>query len=191
MNAELTKPAAARSSTRAFVVDAVMYAINNWVFQFPSHEVRLLAARAVFGEIGDDSSLLRGVEVRVPKNVFVGRNSIINARVLLDGRGGKLVIGDNVDIAQESNIWTLQHDPHSDDHRDQGGDVTIEDYAWIASRATILPGVRIGHGAVVASGSVVTKNVAPMTIVGGVPAKKIGERRGNPSYKIRYRPRFR
>jgi acetyltransferase-like isoleucine patch superfamily enzyme len=54
--------------------------------------------------------------------------------------------------------------------------VIIEDYVWICSRAIILPGVRIGKGAVVASGSVVTKDVEPWDVVGGVPAKKIAER---------------
>ena len=115
---------------------------------------------------------------------------IINRSVLLDGRGGRLVIGNDVDIAQESNIWTLEHDVHSETHADKGGDVTIEDHAWIASRVTILPGVRIGRGAVVASGSVVTKDIPPMAIVGGVPAKIIGQRRSRLEYQLHFRPWF-
>ena len=57
--------------------------------------------------------------------------------------------------------------------RTTGGDVIIEDYVWIASRCTILPGVKIGKGAVVASNSVVTKDVPQMAIVGGCPCKKL------------------
>lgn len=50
----------------------------------------------------------------------------------------------------------------------------IENYVWLASRVTVLPGVTIGRGAVVAAGAVVTKDVPPLAIVGGVPAKIIG-----------------
>ena len=54
--------------------------------------------------------------------------------------------------------------------------VRIEDYAWLCSHCIILPGVTIGKGAVVASGAVVTKDIEPWTVVGGVPAKPIGKR---------------
>ena len=54
--------------------------------------------------------------------------------------------------------------------------VIIEDYVFIGPRAIILPGVTLGKGAVVAAGAVVTKDVEPFSIVGGVPAKVIGER---------------
>ena len=114
-----------------------------------------------------------GLEFRSAKNISIGNNCVVNKNVLLDGRGGQLIIGNNVDIAQETNIWTLEHDVHSDFHTSFGEDVVIEDYVWIASRCTILPGVRIGKGAVIASNSVVTKDVEPMSIVGGVPAKKL------------------
>jgi Acetyltransferase (isoleucine patch superfamily) len=61
----------------------------------------------------------------------------------------------------------------------------IEDYVFIGPRAIILPGVKIGKGAVVAAGAVVTKDVAPFSVVGGVPAKIIGERKiKNLSYKL-------
>ncbi len=132
-----------------------------------------------------------GVELRSGKNVHIGMHTIINQKVLLDGRGGRLIIGDNVDIAQETNIWTLQHNPDSDEHESCGADVIIEDYVWIASRCTILPGVKIGKGAVVACNSVVTKSLNPMIIYGGVPAKQIKDRKSGLKYKLRYRPWFR
>ena len=65
----------------------------------------------------------------------------------MDGRGGNLTIGNNVDIAREVNIWTMEHDVHDDLHGLKCGEVTIEDHVWIASRVTILPGVTIGQGA--------------------------------------------
>ena len=56
---------------------------------------------------------------------------------------------------------------------------------FIGPRAIILPGVKIGKGAVVGAGAVVTKDVAPFKVVGGVPAKEIGERKNkNPNYKL-------
>jgi acetyltransferase-like isoleucine patch superfamily enzyme len=141
--------------------------------------------------IGPNSWLLLAVEIREAENVRIGDHCAINARVLLDGRGGQIVIGDNVDIAQDTHIWTLQHDPHSDTHATLGADVTIEDYAWVAARSTILPGVSIGRGAVVAAGAVVTRDVPPLTIVAGVPARPIGERRSALCYQHNYRPKLR
>jgi len=68
--------------------------------------------------------------------------------------------------------------------------VTIHDYACIGSRVTILPRVTIGYGAVVASGAVVTKDVAPYAVVGGVPAKFIRERSHDLRYKLGYAKKF-
>ena len=144
--------------------------------------------------IGKKTNILLNVELlninRDKQQVIIGNNSIINSRVVLDGRIGKLTIGNNVDIAMGTNIFTLEHDPHSDYHAGRPGDVVIEDYVWIASRVTILPGVRIGRGAVIATNSVVTKDVEPMAIVAGIPAKKIGERKSKLKYVHNYFPFF-
>lgn len=131
-----------------------------------------------------------GLEVRNPANIEIGDNNVFNRKVLLDGRGGKLIIGNNVDIAQETNIWTLEHDVHDDMHHDAGGNVIIADYVWISSRVTILPGVVIGKGAVIAACALVNKDVPPMAIAGGVPAKIIGERRSKLLYTKFHRPYF-
>ena len=109
---------------------------------------------------------------------------------MIDGRG-EVTIGDNVDIAQEVNIWTEQHDYNSPSYEAIDKPVVIEDYAWVASRATILPGVTIGRGAVVASCAVVTKDVPPLAIVAGVPAKIIGTREDVLLYKHNCRSWFR
>jgi acetyltransferase-like isoleucine patch superfamily enzyme len=122
------------------------------------------------------------------KQITIGDHCFINPGCLLDGRFGKIVIGNNVDIARESWIFTLDHDPHDDYHRLRSGDVYIEDYVWIASRVTILPGITIGRGSVIATGAVVTKNIPPMSIAGGVPAAIIGTRKSALKYNITFRP---
>jgi maltose O-acetyltransferase len=84
----------------------------------------------------------------------------------------------------------LGHDVHDDFHCDKRAPVTIEDYVWIGHRAIIMPGVTLGRGAVVAAGAVVTKSVPPMSIVAGVPARVIGQRKSALSYTKFHRPWF-
>lgn len=158
--------------------------------KIPSHTIRRLIIKMNINSLGSDTNFLMGLEIRKGQNIIIGDNCVFNKKILLDGRGGKLIIGNNVDIAQETNIWTLEHDVHDNYHKDKGGDVIIEDYVWIASRCTILPGVTIGRGAVVACNSVVTKDVLPMTIVAGMPAKVIGMRKSDLSYNLNYKPLF-
>jgi len=160
------------------------YIFNDYLMRFPSHSLRNLLLQISLGKLGSNNFIRMHIEVRNPKKIFIGNNNSINQHVLLDARGGDLIIGNNVDIAQETNIWTLEHDVHDDYHKSVGGSVIIEDYVWIASRVTVLPGVRIGRGAVIAANSVVTKDVAAMTIVGGIPAKPIGKRKS----KLKYNP---
>ena len=141
--------------------------------------------------LGRKNTIRLYIKMLKPSSVIIGNECSINQKVLLDGRGAELIIGNFVDIGYETNIWTLEHDPHSDTHDVKAGKVIIEDYVWIASRVTVLPGVTIGKGAVVAAGSVVTKDVLPMNIVGGVPAKIIGERRSGLNYSPAYKTYFR
>lgn len=167
---------AAKSSLGSFMFQFWAYFFNTFLMALPIYWLRELFIVMFIGRLGNNNFIRMYVTFRYGKNIIIGNNNSINQRVMLDGRGGKLIIGDYVDIGQETNIWTLDHDPQDDYHGTKGGDVTIEDYVWIASRASILPGVRVGRGAVVATGAVVTKDVAPMTIVAGVPAKVIGQR---------------
>jgi len=162
----------------------INYIFNDWIMSIPSHSFRHYFIRKRVKKCGNDNFFRMYIEIRSPKNIEIGNSNSFNQHILLDGRGGKIIIGDFVDIAQETNIWTLGHDPHSDYHETKGGNVEIGDFVWIASRVTILPNVKIGKGAVVASNSVVTKDVPEMTIVAGVPAKIIGRR----TSKLKYNP---
>ena len=80
-------------------------------------------------------------------------------------------------------IYNSEHDINSEDFRAICEPVIIEDYVFIGPRVVIQPGVKIGKGAIVAAGAVVVKDVDPFKVVGGVPAKEIGERKiENPRY---------
>ncbi len=119
--------------------------------------------------------IYQGFHLRNPKGIYIGDGVSIGPNVLLDGRK-ELYIGNNVVIAYEAIIWTLNHDYNDIHFSGKGAPVVIGDYAWICCRSIILPGIKIGEGAVVASGAVVTKDVPPYSIVAGVPARVIGSR---------------
>jgi len=141
----------------------------------PSHSLRKACYRMMGASIAPKVSMFASVDIRKPSGLTIGRGCSIGPKVLLDGRKG-LEIHDNVTIAYDAIIWTLHHDMNSDSFEGKGARTVIEDYAWICSRAILMPGVTIGRGAVVASGAVVTKDVEPYAVVGGIPARKIGER---------------
>ena len=120
----------------------------------------------------------------MPKNISIGEDTIIGDHAFLDGRA-KLKIGSHVDVASSVMIYNSEHDLHSSAFEAIESPVVIEDYVFIGPRAIILSGVKIGKGAVVAAGAVVAKDVPDFTIVGGVPAKVIGERSNkNPNYRL-------
>lgn len=119
-----------------------------------------------------------------PKNIEIGEDSIVGDHAFIDGRD-RVKIGDHVDIASEVMIYNSEHDLADEDFGATNSPVEIGDYVFIGPRATILPGIKIGRGSVVAAGAVVTKDVSDFTIVGGVPAKAIGERPNkNPHYRL-------
>ena len=117
-----------------------------------------------------------------PRYIKIGDGTIIGEKATLDGRKqllnsqGGLEVGNHVDIASDVMIWTSQHDISDFQMKAVEQKVMIEDFVFIGPRAIILPGVTIGKGAVIAAGAVVTKDVEPLKIVAGVPAKEIGER---------------
>jgi len=167
------------------------YIFKEWVLFFPSFRFRMFFLKRTLKQIGNHTFIAMGVDIRGGGGtISIGEDCVINTKCTLDGRGGNLIIGDSVDLGQETNIWTFGHDPNDDFHAVKGGDVIIEDHVWIATRVTILPNVRIGRGAVIASGSIVTKDVPSMAIVAGIPAKVIGQRENKLSYKLNYRPWF-
>jgi maltose O-acetyltransferase len=113
---------------------------------------------------------------------------VINFDCLFDGRRHAIRVGNDVSIGPEAAILTLGHDPQSPDFVDKGGEVTLGDRVWVCYRAIILPGVRIGEGAVVGAGAVVSRDVEPYSIVAGSPAKPVGSRSKNLRYSCEFAP---
>lgn len=176
---------ALRRRLAVYGVDVAEY-FCGWVGRIRSHRVRLFLYRHLFGvRIGKHSSIHYGCQFYRPGGVSIGDNCVIGHCCFLDGRKG-IEIHDNVSIAGETAIFTLQHDPQSSSFAAVGGPVVVEDYVFTGSRATILPNVTVGKGAGIAACAVVTKDVDEYTIVGGVPARKIGERNRDLSYQLRY-----
>lgn len=118
-------------------------------------------------------------------NLKVGKNSVINSGCRIDNRK-RISIGNNVSIAHNTQIYTCGHDINSPYFDISGKQVIIDDYVCIFSNCLIMPGVRIGEGSVVFSGSVVTKSIPPYTVVGGNPASKIAMRNSNLKYRLDY-----
>lgn len=153
-----------------------------WVGHIPSHLIRNTKYRFFGMKIGSGSTIHMWANFFNLKNIEIGKDTIIGDHAFLDGRD-KLKIGNHTDIASSVMIYNSEHDLSKDDFSAIVAPVEIGDYCFIGPRVIIMPGVKIGKGAVVAGGAVVTKDVPEFTIVGGVPAKPIGERKNkNPNY---------
>ncbi len=160
---------------------AVLHFVSDFI---PSHILRQLFFRLAGVKIGKGSTVHMGVRYFSPRGVQIGDDTIIGFRTFLDGRKN-LKIGNHVDIASEVMIYNSEHDLESVGFEARSEEVEVSDYVFIGPRAIVMPGVKIGKGAVIAGGAVVTKDVPEFTIVGGVPAKPIGERKNkNPNYRL-------
>ena len=131
------------------------------------------------------SSIHRGCKFFHLGKVKIGKHSVINSGCILDNRRG-ISIGDNTAIAHNTKIYTLGHNIDSPLFETKGAPVNIGNDCFIFSNVMIMPGVNIGNGAVVLPGSIVTKDVEPFTVVGGVPAKYIKDRVKEVNYTIDY-----
>lgn len=184
---------AREGGARLTAIRLLNYLTNHVVSHVPVYSVRHAWYRAVLGmQLGDGSGIHLGCYIwffgpgrlRRERSLRIGCHTRINRRCLLDARG-PLRIGDNVSVSAEVAILTTQHRPEDPDFAVESRPVVIEDHVWIGLRAMIMPGVTVGRGAVVAAGAVVTRDVAPLTVVGGVPARQIGDRGlENPSYVL-------
>ena len=107
------------------------------------------------------------------KNIIIGKNVFINSCCRFQDQGG-IVLGDGCFIGHNVTIATLNHDLAPEKRANMiPGAIRLGRNVWVGSHATLLAGVSVGDNAVIAAGAVVTKDVPPDTVVGGVPARVI------------------
>ena len=154
------------------------------VSRIPSNLLRCFLYKHIFKiRIGKRVVFHKGLEVRDGYKISIGDGTIIGDDCLLDGRGG-LTIGRNVNLSSKVNIYTGQHDVRSCDFGGVFSPVNIGDRVWLSANTIILPGVAVGEGTVLAAGAVATKALEAHGIYGGIPAKRIGERREDINYSF-------
>jgi len=167
-------------------LELLLFVCNRVIAKIPSHTIRLAFYRRVMEfNIAPSSHVFMDAWFDANRNFHMGPHSVINQKCRLDTRGG-IRIGSSVSISAECVILTADHDPQSPTCEARERAVVIEDLAFLGTRAMILPGVTVGRGAVVAAGAVVTRDVPPMTICAGVPARTIGERKADLDYRVDY-----
>lgn len=181
---------------KGFLVIHFLYGLMRYSLlktcKIPSFFLRKWLLRRVFlADITDDTVIYGGNEIRSPWNFKAG-NCVVANNCILDARNG-IVFEDNVVLGGGVHIWTEEHDvndPYFGISEKNRGSVIVEKHAWICSDSTILPGVHVGEGAVLASRAVATKDLEPFGIYAGVPAKKIGERNKDLRYVLSGKPHY-
>lgn len=142
--------------------------------------VRNLAFRILLGSYGKGSMIDYHTYIRYMSKVQIGSRTTINRGCRLLGsyhyKNVKIIIGDHVAIAPEVCILAAGHDHTKRSLPNTAGSVAIGNDVWVGARSIILQGVTIGDGAVIAAGSVVTRDIPPYSIAAGVPARVIKER---------------
>lgn len=149
----------------------------------PLNVVRIVCLRLLGARIGRGIAVNHGIQIRVPRRIVLGDDVFLAEDVILDGRGG-LRIGSHTSINSRAQIWTAQHDWQAPDFAYVQATTTIGAWCWISANVIVLPGVTIGEGAVIAAGSVVTKDVEPWVLAAGVPARKIRDRPNVRGYQL-------
>ena len=149
--------------------------IVRWKQNFKYARARSIA-RQRGATIGEGVIMSLKLAKKANSNLSIGNHTSIQTDQL-DMRS-PITIGNHVIIGKDTEIITTSHNIDSRDWEHKNYSIEIEDYAWIPTKILILPSCRkIGYGAVIGSGSVVVKNVEPMSVVSGNPAKEFKKRK--------------
>lgn len=179
------------------VIALIKYLTNHFIQHIPSYTLRNSWYRHILGwSVAPQVTIMMGQHIQTNgireagKGVSIGQGTVINWDCMLYITGG-LRIGKQVSISAGTWLITGSHEMNNPTFSPIYKPIFIDDFAWIGMRATILPGVTIGKGAVVMAGAVVSRDVSPYAVVGGVPAKEITQRQlKDLSYETNYRPLF-
>jgi acetyltransferase-like isoleucine patch superfamily enzyme len=165
------------------------YVFNHVVNRIPLAGARMGLYAALGVQFDDVSSahISLGVDMWLGGRLAMGARSTIGQRCYIDARGG-IRIDSDVSIAREVALLTATHIPDDQNFAGRVLPVHLNQRCWIGLRALVMPGVSIGEGAIVGAGAVVTTDVEPYTIVGGVPAKVLRRRSEPMSYELGWRP---
>lgn len=182
---------------KRFFIAIIKYLTNHFIQHIPSYTLRNSWYRRILGwSIAPQVTIMMGQHIQtsgikeVGKKVSIGQGTVINWDCMLYITGG-LSIGKQVSISAGTWLVTGSHEMNDPSFPATYKPIVIEDYVWIGMRATILGGVTIGKGAVIMAGAVVTRDVPPYTVVGGVPAREITQRQlKDPAYSMDFRPLF-
>lgn len=153
------------------------------IAHLPNHLIRVWALRAAGAQIHRSATVYHGFQVRSANKLSIDARANIGDHAILDARGG-ISIGRDVNLSTGVNIWTAQHAWNDPDFGFVTGAVIVGDHVWLSTRVTVLPGVRIGEGAVVAAGSVVTNDLDAWGLYAGVPARFVRPRTPGLDYRL-------
>lgn len=152
--------------------------LSDGKFNFGSKKVRAFCGKLILKECGKNVNIEKGA--RFGSELSLGDNSGIGINAQI---APYVTIGNDVMMGPDCMMYTTNHGMERTDipmwkqKSSAPSPIVIEDDVWIGSRVIILSGVRVGKGSVIGAGSVVTKDVAPYSIVGGNPAKLIRMRK--------------
>jgi len=170
-----------RASLKVILLNKLWMCFQNTMFRyswrfnrFRMMLLRLFGAK-LFVKKGSYVSIQPGVSIASPWNLLIGDLSSIGDNTWVYALD-KITIGQKTCIGEYVKLLTGYHDITTWNFQFRTKPISIGSCVWIATGATVLPGVTIGDGAVVAAEAVVTKDVEPWTVVGGNPAKFIKKR---------------
>ncbi len=162
---------------------------NSIISHIPFWALRKGYLRLIGTRIGKGTFIMKKNYFINPNLLTIGEYSHVNRDCIIDARG-HISIGNSVSVSHRVNIMTGSHDIQSHNFNGVFKPIVINDYVWIGVGATILQGVTIGKGAVVCAGAVVNKDIPDFAVVGGVPARVLGQRNKNIEYKCKWETPF-
>lgn len=162
------------------ILEAIFTFLGNTLPRFDwCDNIRYLFYRMAGMKVSEDVKFFGPITVRPLggiQNISIKKGTFLNTDTRFGCPQQIINIGSNCQIGPRVSFETVNHELKYCEHHGRNDiilPIVVKDEVWIGCGAIILPGVTIGKGAVIASGAVVTKDVLPMTVVGGIPAKVI------------------